>query len=80
MTTKPQDPGAGQVQLRTERLLLRGLTMNGVDALVEICADIEIARGTASIPHPIRASAASSSYGNKPTVSRRATAMCGAWN
>jgi RimJ/RimL family protein N-acetyltransferase len=42
----------GIVELRTSRLLLRGMTMDDVDAIYAFCADKEVARGTMSIPHP----------------------------
>ena len=52
MTTAPTQPTTGLVELTTDRLRLRAITMADADALTEICQDIELARGTLSIPHP----------------------------
>jgi RimJ/RimL family protein N-acetyltransferase len=38
--------------LRTKRLLLRAVAPDDAEALATLCGDIEIARNTATVPHP----------------------------
>jgi len=58
-----QQAGAGAPtstlpELRTDRLVLRGLDERDVPAIVGFCKDREIARGTRSVPHPYTEEAA----------------------
>ncbi|MFG0256620.1 MAG: GNAT family N-acetyltransferase [Phycisphaerales bacterium JB043] len=50
--SQEQAQSQGLVELCTERLRMREITLDDVDAVVAFCNDREIARGTCSIPHP----------------------------
>ena len=52
MNSTPVEMTRGLIELTTARLRLRAITLADADALTEVCSDIELARGTLSIPHP----------------------------
>lgn len=52
MRSAPHELNTGLIELTTERLRLRAITMDDADALTAICSDRELGRGTLSIPHP----------------------------